>query len=93
MALRFLESGESGRREQAPNGAARMQHATGGRSVARAGLRALFVSRGCYLETSNGAAVATRSMMECLARHGCGAEALSGTLLQSDGAECHCPLG
>jgi hypothetical protein len=47
-------------------------------------LRVLFVSHGCYLETSNGASVATRAMMECLARHGCAAEALSGTALDCE---------
>jgi glycosyltransferase involved in cell wall biosynthesis len=83
MTRRFLESGQ---REPAPNGVARMRQVTGCQSVPRAELRVLFVSRGCYLETSNGAAIATQAMMECLARHGCGAEALSGTLLQSDGA-------
>ena len=86
MAPRLLESGESRGPEPAPAGGPRMQPATGCRAVAPAGLRVLFVSRGCYLETSNGASVATRAMMECLARHGCGAEALSGTLRQSDAA-------
>lgn len=42
------------------------------------------MSHGCYLETSNGASVATRAMMECLARHGCSAEVLSGTVLDCE---------
>jgi hypothetical protein len=47
--------------------------------------RVLFVSHGCYLEPSIGASVASRGLMECLARHGFAAEALSGTVLNSGG--------
>ncbi|MDX2036074.1 MAG: glycosyltransferase family 4 protein [Isosphaeraceae bacterium] len=43
--------------------------------------RILFVSHSCYLDDSNGAAVASRSMMQALARRGYGAEVLSGTVL------------
>jgi glycosyltransferase involved in cell wall biosynthesis len=45
--------------------------------------RVLFTASNCYLDNSNGAAVASRAMMEALARHGFSAEALSGTELES----------
>jgi len=47
----------------------------------------LFASHTCYLDTYNGASVATRSLMECLARRGFAVEALSGSLLESTGGE------
>jgi glycosyltransferase involved in cell wall biosynthesis len=40
--------------------------------------RVLFVSYGCYLDSSNGASIASRAMMEALGRHGFVVEALSG---------------
>ena len=40
--------------------------------------RVLLVTRGCYLDSSNGASIASRAMMEALARQGFAAEALSG---------------
>jgi glycosyltransferase involved in cell wall biosynthesis len=46
--------------------------------------RVLFVSHGCYLEPTIGASVASRGLMDCLARHGFAAEAFSGTVLDSD---------
>ena len=45
--------------------------------------RVLFASHTCYFDNSNGASVASRALMECLARHGATAEALSGTALES----------
>ncbi len=81
MAPSHLETGEC--ESRAPeNGLG--PDAPASRQRARPKLRALFVSHGCYLETSNGASVATRAMMECLARHGCAAEALSGTVFDSE---------
>jgi glycosyltransferase involved in cell wall biosynthesis len=47
--------------------------------------RVLFVSHTCYLDSSNGASVASRSLMECLARHGFAAAAMTGTALDSNG--------
>jgi hypothetical protein len=44
----------------------------------------LFVSFACYLDDANGAAVASRAMMETLARRGFAAEALCGPLLELD---------
>ena len=40
-----------------------------------------------YLDFSNGAATANRSLMECLARHGFAVEVLSGTLVDSGGGQ------
>ena len=40
--------------------------------------RVLYVNRNCYLDDSNGAAVASRGMMELLGRIGFGVEALTG---------------
>ena len=40
--------------------------------------RVLLVTRGCYLDSSNGASIASRAMMEAWARQGFAAEALSG---------------
>lgn len=48
------------------------------RSSAR---RVLFATHFCYLDDSNGAAIASRAMMELLARSGFIVEALSGTVL------------
>ena len=45
--------------------------------------RIMFVSHTCYLDTSNGATIASRSMMECLARRGFAAAAVTGTVLES----------
>ena len=47
------------------------------------GRRVLFVSHTCYLDSSNGASIASRSMMQCLARNGFAAVAMSGTVLES----------
>jgi glycosyltransferase involved in cell wall biosynthesis len=44
--------------------------------------RLLFVSFACYLDDANGAAVASRAMMEALARRGFGVEVLCGPLLE-----------
>jgi len=44
--------------------------------------RILFASHACYLDDSNGAAVASRAMMELLAQSGFAAEAFSGTTLE-----------
>jgi len=46
--------------------------------------RVLFVSHGCYLDDSNGAAVASRALMELLRRHGFAVEVLSGVMLDSN---------
>lgn len=43
--------------------------------------RILFATRACYLDDSNGAAVASRAMMEALGRRGFAVEALSGVAL------------
>jgi|GEM_PF-430425 len=43
--------------------------------------RVLFATRACYLDDSNGAAVASRAMMEALGRRGFAVEALSGVAL------------
>ena len=45
--------------------------------------RVLFVSRGCLLDDSNGAAVASRTLMQLLARRGFAVEALSGDSFES----------
>ncbi len=45
--------------------------------------RVLLVSHTCYLDTNNGASVASRSMMECLQRNGIFAAAMSGMVLES----------
>ena len=44
--------------------------------------RLLFAAHGCYLDDSNGAAVASRAMMEAMARRGLAAEALTGTAFE-----------
>ncbi|WP_169973287.1 glycosyltransferase [Tautonia rosea] len=46
--------------------------------------RILFASHHCYLDDSNGAAVASREMMQALARRGFGVEVLSGSMLDLD---------
>jgi glycosyltransferase involved in cell wall biosynthesis len=46
--------------------------------------RILFVSHGCYLDDSNGAAVASRALMETLAHRGFPARVLCGSMLDSD---------
>ena len=45
--------------------------------------RILHFSRFCYLDTSSGAAIASRSVLECLARHHFEVEALCGTIVDS----------
>lgn len=45
--------------------------------------RIIFVSHSCYLDSSNGANIASRSMMECLARRGFAVAAVTGTVLES----------
>jgi len=45
--------------------------------------RILFAARTCYLDTHNGASVASRSLMECLSRRGFSTAAISGTALES----------
>ena len=47
--------------------------------------RVLFATRNCYLDDSNGAAVASRAMMEALARLGFSVEAITGSLLELGG--------
>jgi glycosyltransferase involved in cell wall biosynthesis len=64
-------------------GVAGVQFERARRLEARPDRRVLFVSHGCYLETSNGASVASRAMMECVARHGLAAATVSGTVLDS----------
>ena len=44
--------------------------------------RIAFCTHACYLDDSNGAAVASRAMMEALARRGFAVEVLSGTMLE-----------
>jgi glycosyltransferase involved in cell wall biosynthesis len=44
--------------------------------------RPLFIAHGCYLDDSNGAAVASRALMEGLVRLGLGCEALTGSALE-----------
>jgi glycosyltransferase involved in cell wall biosynthesis len=46
--------------------------------------RILFASHPCYLDDSNGAAVASRSLMQCLARRGWRSEVLCGSVLELD---------
>ena len=43
--------------------------------------RVHFTSHACYLDDSNGAAVASRALMQTLERHGFAVEVLSGTML------------
>jgi glycosyltransferase involved in cell wall biosynthesis len=45
--------------------------------------RLLFVSHTCYFDTYNGASVATRSLMECLARRELPAMATTGTVVET----------
>jgi hypothetical protein len=47
--------------------------------------RLLFVSFACYLDDANGAAVASRAMMEALARRGLAGEVLCGPLFELNG--------
>ncbi len=42
----------------------------------------LFVATTCYFDTNNGASVACRALMECLARHGFATEAVTGTVFE-----------
>jgi glycosyltransferase involved in cell wall biosynthesis len=44
----------------------------------------LFVAHGCYLDNANGAAIASRALMETLGRKGFIVEALSGSMLDLD---------
>jgi len=46
--------------------------------------RSLFVSHGCYLDDSNGAAVASRALMWALVRRGMAVEVLCGVMLDLD---------
>ncbi len=43
--------------------------------------RVLFAARSCYLDDSNGAAIASRTLMRAMARRGLAVEALCGTML------------
>ena len=45
--------------------------------------RVMFVSQACYFDTYGGASVATRSLMEWLARRGFPASAMTGTVLET----------
>ncbi len=47
-------------------------------------MKVFFVSRFCYLDDSNGAAISSREMIEALARHGFAVEVLSTTALDLD---------
>ncbi len=47
----------------------------------------LFTSHTCYFDTFNGASIASRSMMECLVRHGFTAAAVSGSVFESTEGE------
>ena len=47
------------------------------------GRRVLFACHTCYFDNSNGASVASRAMLECLAGHGFAVEAVTGTVLDS----------
>jgi glycosyltransferase involved in cell wall biosynthesis len=47
------------------------------------GHRVLFCSRFFYVDSSNGAAIANRALMECLARRGFAVEALCGTTIDA----------
>lgn len=47
--------------------------------------RILFASHACYLDDSNGAAVASRALMECLARRGWMSEVACGGVLELGG--------
>ncbi len=49
--------------------------------------RVLHCTRFFYLDTSNGAAVANRALMECLARLGFEAEAVCGTVVNAGGGQ------
>jgi len=44
--------------------------------------RVLYVNRNCYLDDSNGAAVATRALLELLQRQGFAVEALTGAVVE-----------
>jgi len=46
--------------------------------------RVMFVTHACYLDDSNGASVASRAMMQALARRGFAVEVLSGAMLDLD---------
>ncbi|HEX8203589.1 MAG TPA: glycosyltransferase, partial [Isosphaeraceae bacterium] len=46
--------------------------------------RILFASHACYLDDSNGAAVASRALMQALARRGCAVAVVSGTMLDRE---------
>ena len=47
-------------------------------------IKILFASQSCYLDSSGGAAVASRAMMEALDRRGFAVEALTGMMLDAD---------
>lgn len=46
-------------------------------------MRILFVAHSCFLDDSNGAAIAARSLVRALTRHGCLAEVLCGMVLDT----------
>jgi hypothetical protein len=76
-----------------PRASARREDGVAGVAVDDPGRRrVLFVSHTCYLDSNNGASVASRSMMESLGRNGFSAAAMSGTVLESarehDPGEC-----
>ena len=52
-------------------------------AASRASGHVLFVCQTCYFDSSNGASVASRAMLECLARYNFSAAALTGTVLDS----------
>lgn len=78
MALRLNEEFKA-----RPSGDPPERNKPAGRADARTNRRVLFVSHTCYFDTSNGASVASRALMECLARHGFAAAAMTGTILDS----------
>ncbi len=46
-------------------------------------MKILFVTHSCYLDDSNGAAIASRGLMRSLAMNGCGVEVVCGTMLDT----------
>ncbi len=58
---------------------------SGTASMTHAIRRILFVASNCYLDDSNGAAVASRGMMEALGRLGFAVEALTGSVVEVGG--------
>ena len=67
-----------------PRASARREDGVAGVAVDDPGRRrVLFVSHTCYLDSNNGASVASRSMMESLSRNRFSAAAMYGTVLES----------